>query len=43
MHYAVQCYEEVPFSSLEKMDAAQARVNPRLRQAMDNNALFEDC
>ena len=44
MYFAVQCYEEAPFSSPEIVEAAQVGVNPRLSQAMDSDDfLFERC
>ena len=42
MHYSVQCQEEVPFSSPERV-AAAAQAHPRIRAMFDSEATFDIC
>ena len=41
--YSVECFEEAPFGSPQAVQAANAAANPRLSQAMNNAAAYQDC
>ena len=39
----LECFEEAPFGSPQAVQAANAAANPRLSQAMNNAAAYQDC
>ena len=43
LYNSVECVEEAPFGSPEDVIAANAAVEPRLSQAINNTALYQDC
>jgi pimeloyl-ACP methyl ester carboxylesterase len=43
MFNSVECFEEAPFGSPQAVQVANAAANPRLSQAMNNAAAYQDC